>query len=99
VGKGGVQALRAMNIHSPIPRGLPALSALDLFRLGSSSPMPPRLLASQSPRHSVLRTLKSGFTFALLHRPLADLHFCTASSPLATHLASDFWAIQALMTK
>jgi hypothetical protein len=41
MGKGGVQALGAMNTHEPIPRGLPALPALGLLRLGSSSPMPP----------------------------------------------------------
>ena len=74
-----MQALRAMNTHAPIPRGLPALSALGLSRLGSSSPMPPCPLASRSPKYSVLRTLKSGLTFARLHRPPADLHLCTVS--------------------
>ena len=78
-----MQALRAMNTHAPIPRGLPALSALGLLRLGSSSPMPPCPLASRSPQYSVLRTQKSGLTFALLHRPPDDLHLCTVFSPLA----------------
>ena len=75
-----MQALRAMNTHAPIPRGLPALSALGLLRLGSSSPMPPCPIASRSPQYSVLRTLKSGLTFARLHRPQADLRLCTGSS-------------------
>ena len=72
-----MQALRAMNTHAPIPRGLPALSALGLSRLGSSSPLSPCHLANRPPQYSVLRTLKSGLTFTLLHRPPADLHLCT----------------------
>ena len=31
-----MKALRAMNTHAPIPRGLPALSALGLLRRGFS---------------------------------------------------------------
>ena len=94
-----MQALRAMNTHAPIPRGLPALSALGLLRLGSSSPMPPCPIASRSPQYSVLRTLKSGLTFARLHRPPADLHLCLFAACSSPPLASDFWAIQTLTTK
>ena len=80
-----MQALRAMNAHAPIPRGLPALSALGLSRLGSSSPMPPCPLASRSP--SVLCTPYSEIwlnlcTFAQAEGRFAPLHGIFAACPL-----------------
>jgi len=96
-----VQALRAMNTHAPIPRSMPALSALGLLRLGSSSPMPPCPLASRSPQQSVLCTPYSEIWLNLCTFAQASGRFAPLLGVFATcpHLASDFWAIQALMTR
>ena len=49
-------------------------------------PMAPRSARSADPtsrqalpRYSILHTQYSDFTFALLHRPQASLHFCTST--------------------
>jgi len=53
----------------------------NLLRLPLYSILQPTI-----PLYWLLRTLKSGLTFAPLHRPPANLHLCTVSSPLAPTL-------------
>jgi hypothetical protein len=82
-------------VTNPSRRSKPAPASTRIEKL---SPCP---LASQSPQQSVLCTPYSEIwlnlcTFAQAEGRFAPLHGIFAACP---HLASDFWAIQALTTK
>jgi len=53
--------------------GCDVIASLPVER--AAQPFPRQAL----PRYSILHTQYSDFTFALLHRPQASLHFCTST--------------------